>query len=128
MIVVHCSATPPGMDIGANEIRRWHLARGWDDIGYHHVIRRSGHIEPGRPEHLPGAHAYGHNPRSIGVCLIGGTDRDGRPDSNFTRHQFAALCRLTDDLKRRYPAARALGHRDVSRKACPGFDVAAFLE
>ena len=48
-VVVHCAATKPSMDIGAKEIRRWHVdGNGWADIGYHYVIRRSGCIDSGR--------------------------------------------------------------------------------
>ena len=55
-IFIHCSATPPSMDISADDIRDWHLARGWSDIGYHAVIKRDGTIEAGRSEDRAGAH------------------------------------------------------------------------
>ena len=76
-IIVHCSYTPPSMDIGAETIREWHTlpkpkGRGWSDIGYHWVIRRNGTVEAGRSEERAGAHAKGYNQDSIGICLIGG--------------------------------------------------------
>ena len=55
LIVIHCSDTYARMDIGVNEIRQWHLQRGFNDIGYHYVIRRDGAIEQGRPIEKPGA-------------------------------------------------------------------------
>lgn len=74
-IVVHCSATTPGMDIGAAEIRDWHVnENSWDDIGYHIVIRRDGTIEMGRQEGAQGAHAAGYNHDSFAICLVGGID------------------------------------------------------
>ena len=48
-----------------------HLDNGWDGIGYHKVILRSGIIENGRPEFWIGAHVKGLNKSSLGVCLIG---------------------------------------------------------
>ena len=49
-VVIHCADTPEDMDIGAEKIREWHTKeRGWDDIGYHWVIRRDGTLDPGRP-------------------------------------------------------------------------------
>ena len=40
MIVVHCAATKASMDIGATEIKKWHVDdNGWDDIGYHYIIK-----------------------------------------------------------------------------------------
>lgn len=129
LIVVHCSATPQDMDVGAAEIRSWHLRRGWSDIGYHYVIRRDGALEPGRPVDRAGAHVKGHNARSIGVCLVGGNDADdrARAEFNFTRAQLATLERTLVGLLALYPDARVVGHRDLDpRKACPCFDVAAW--
>ena len=57
-IAIHCSATPPSMDIGVEKIREWHVKdNGWSDVGYHYIITRNGTIEPARPEELSGAHA-----------------------------------------------------------------------
>lgn len=141
LLVVHCSATRPDQDIGALEITQWHLRRGFDTIGYHYVIRRNGEVEAGRPENAIGAHVRGHNTRSIGVCLVGGVDARNKPANNFNPAQFATLRQVLDQLQRRYPEARILGHRDLSPdlngdgkitpdefiKACPSFDVAAWL-
>ena len=127
LIVVHCAATPPDMDIGANEIRKWHTDKGWSDIGYHYVIRRSGDVETGRPESVKGAHTYGYNTNSLGVCMVGGVNAKGKPDANFTANQYAALERTLHSLTAKYPDAKVAGHRDFdSGKACPSFDVNAF--
>ena len=126
-LVVHCSATRPSMDIGAREIRQWHKAKGWSDIGYHYVIRRDGRVEKGRPENTIGAHVSGHNANSIGVCLVGGvSDKDyTKAENNFTKEQFESLKSLLKTLSEKYPKATILGHRDFPKvaKACPSFDV-----
>jgi N-acetylmuramoyl-L-alanine amidase len=122
-IIIHCADTYAEMDIGVAEIRRWHIDRGWADIGYHFVIRRNGDIEKGRDEETPGAHVKGHNHDSIGVCLVG-----GKPFCNFTRAQWHALESLVMELKGRYPLAAVSGHRDHDpSKTCPTFDVRAWL-
>lgn len=128
-IVIHCSATSPSLDIGAKEITQWHKAKGWKTIGYHDVIRRSGVIEKGRAYDEPGAHVQGYNYRSVGVCLVGGVDADGNPEHNFTLHQMNALYGLVRSLLDRFPGAIVQGHRDFPGvdKACPSFDVAAWL-
>jgi N-acetylmuramoyl-L-alanine amidase len=129
-IVIHCSATPEGRDVSAAEIRGWHKRQGWADIGYHHVVRLDGSVEPGRPESQPGAHVAGNNARSIGVVYAGGLARDGRtPKDTRTPAQRATLKRLVIELRSRYPGARIRGHRDFPgvAKACPSFDVAAWL-
>lgn len=124
-LIVHCADTFESMDIGVLDIRDWHLERGWADVGYHYVIRRSGVVEKGRPEDRPGAHVRGANHISIGICLVGGKADGGGPEDNFTKDQYRALRGLLEELKRRYPEARVLGHRDVPgvRKECPSFDV-----
>ena len=139
-VVIHCSATPPEMDIGADEIRRWHVEeRGWDDIGYHVVIRRDGGVEGGRSPRLAGTHVRGHNQRSIGVCLVGGSRDDGAPDTPhpyFTPAQWRTLLivpRIVETWARNgaidlAPDWRILGHRDLDpKKACPCFDAGSFF-
>ena len=124
-LVVHASATPPFMEIGASEIRVWHKGRGWRDIGYHAVIKRNGKVEDGRPIAEIGAHVKGHNNESFGICLVGGVDKDNKSEFNFTRHQMDSLIRLLDVLKNEFPDAEVLGHRDFPgvAKACPCFAV-----
>ena len=126
-LVVHCSATPPDMDIGATEIRRWHIEDNcWSDIGYHFVIRRSGALELGREIDAVGAHVRGVNSVSIGCCLIGGVDDDGNPADNFTAAQRVTLDALLRVLAKAYPGAVVRGHRDFAEKACPSFDAKAW--
>ena len=122
-IIVHCSATKPAQVVTVDTIRRWHLARGFKDIGYHYVIYQDGTVHVGRPEHVVGAHASGHNSRSIGVCYIGGlNEQTGKPEDTRTDAQRAALLGLLVELKQKYPGAKIYGHRDFAAKACPCFD------
>jgi N-acetyl-anhydromuramyl-L-alanine amidase AmpD len=122
------------MDIGVQEIRQWHLQRGWADIGYAYVIRRNGSIEKGRDlnrdgnvEDDIGAHALHHNANSIGICLVGGMAEDGSADSNFTYSQLVSLHNLLSNLYVKYNYPKIMGHRDVSSKACPCFDIQSFM-
>lgn len=128
-IIIHCSATAPGMKVNVEVIRKWHLDRGFNDIGYHYVILPNGDIQLGRPVEKVGAHAKGHNTGSIGICVVGGVMKKDRktPDCNFTAAQWAALHALTKSLKVEYGIKRVIGHRDVDDgKACPTFDVEAW--
>lgn len=123
-IIIHCSATREGADFTAADIRRWHKRQGWQDIGYHYVIRIDGTIEAGRPEDQPGAHCKGYNNGSIGVCYIGGVAQDGKTAKDTrTEAQKASLLSLVRELKMRYPLATVCGHREFAAKACPSFDV-----
>ena len=115
------------MDVGVVEIRQWHLARGWLDVGYHYIIRRDGTLESGRPPTRAGAHARGFNQESLGICMVGGvTEADKTTaEDNFTDAQYAELKVLVERLKTDYPQAEVLGHRDLpyANRECPSFCV-----
>lgn len=121
-IIVHCADTPEGRDDKAADIRRWHKARGFNDIGYHYVVDLDGTIEPGRDVTIAGAHTTGNNADSIGVCYIGGADTDMKPKDTRTEEQKTALRLLLKYLVQKYPGAKIYGHRDFSAKPCPCFD------
>lgn len=122
-IIVHCSATAEGKDFTVEQIRQWHLQRGFNDIGYHYVIYRDGSIHKGREESKIGAHCKGHNNHSIGVCYIGGCAADGKtPKDTRTDAQKKALLELLRELKKKYPKASIHSHKDYANKACPSFD------
>ena len=123
-----CSATPSDMDIGADTIESWHKTRGFREIGYHNVIGRGGIIEEGRDIDLNGAHTKGHNKNTIGVCLVGGVDKNNKPENNFTKAQFSSLCRLLRHYMVQYPNATIHGHREYANKACPSFDIHTFIK
>jgi len=125
-IIIHCSATPPDMDIGAQTIKKWHLQRGWRDIGYHIVILRNGDVQLGRPIREAGAHTRGYNSDSVGVCLVGGIDKRGNAQFNFTRAQMKTLHKQICELKKDYDIKDVAGHNEFSAKACPSFDVKAW--
>jgi N-acetylmuramoyl-L-alanine amidase len=157
-LVIHCSATPSGQRLAKNSqsaaavIDGWHKVRGFARqpdavarfnphlpcIGYHHVIDLNGSCESGRGAGEVGAHVAGHNADSIGICLVGGAEREAR----YSRAQWTMLRTLV--LNYRHQLGRDLpvvGHRDLSPdlngdgqiksnewlKTCPGFDVAAWL-
>lgn len=128
LIVIHCAATPPDLDIGAKEIDKWHKERGWSGIGYHYVIRRDGKLETGRDLDAKGAHVKGHNDYSVGICLVGGVDSRNKPENNFTSTQFKVLNKLLDNLMEIYPEAVIVGHTELDKnKACPSFDVERYI-
>lgn len=125
-IILHCSATAEGLDFSVRDIRAWHKAQGWADVGYHYVVRLDGTVQEGRPLDQAGAHCKGHNAASIGICYIGGLAADGRtPKDTRTTAQRAAIRALVTRLRRQFPAATVHGHNEFAAKACPCFDVRA---
>ncbi|SMD18050.1 peptidoglycan-binding domain-containing protein [Rhizobium sp. RU36D] len=136
--VVHVTATPPGWDRGVAGIRAIHKAQGWSDIGYNEIINPDGRAEIGRGKMAIGAHVAGFNSISYGLSLVGGINRDGKPDfSTISAAQLATLERRMRELTRDFPDIKWCGHRDLSpdkngngiiepfehMKACPTFDV-----
>ena len=146
-IVVHCSATRAGQDIGKSEINRMHVARGFNCIGYNFVVRIDGTVETGRSLQIDGAHCnskgfsgVSYNKHSIGICYVGGLDKSGKAADTRTDAQKNALRELIAKLVKEYPDIKEiLGHRDTSAdldgdgivepnewiKICPCFDAAS---
>ena len=142
-LVVHCSATKLSDGWDAARIDKSHKQRGWDSIGYHWVILPDGKIEHGRQLDTVGAHAYGVNMKSWGVCLIGGLDEDGDITEGQlpTDAQAKSLQTIVDLSQSMVSNIVVLGHRDLSPdlngdgiiskqewvKNCPCFDVTTWL-
>lgn len=123
-IIIHCSDTFEGKHWTVDDIRSWHIKRGWLDIGYHYVIYLDGSIHSGRNEDVVGAHCVGYNSHSIGICYVGGKEKGtGKTKDTRTPAQKESLIRLLIELVCRYPDAEILGHRDLAPdRKCPGFD------
>ena len=181
LIVIHCSATPSGKPLAqgqwgkpgylnpAQVINAWHAQRGFQrqpdamrafnpslsSIGYHYVVDLTGEVFTGRALQEVGAHALSYNANSVGICLVGGIERDGR----YTPKQWDSLKKVVQMLSAqcriplrsplrslRAPGAWDItsgvcGHRDLSPdkngdglvesfewlKTCPGFSTADWL-
>lgn len=123
-IILHCTATPEGRHTTVEDIRLWHKAQGWSDIGYHYVVYLDGSIHTGRPIEVAGAHTKGLNKNSIGVVYVGGIDAmNFKPKDTRTDKQKEALDCLLNELLGTYKGATLHGHNEFAAKACPSFDV-----
>ena len=89
-IIVHCSDSDNPKHDTINVIRQWHKLLGWDDVGYHFFIRKSGEIQKGRQLYFEGAHCLGENHDSVGICLSGRKE--------FKEKQFKSCALLIHDL------------------------------
>lgn len=121
-VIIHCSATIEGNDYHIEDIDRWHKQQGWEKVGYHYVVTLDGTIEVGRHEREVGAHAKWHNNRSIGICYIGGLDKDGKPKDTRTEEQKIAMRNLVAMLRAKYPNVDVYGHHEIAMKDCPCFN------
>lgn len=103
--------------------------RNWTAVGYHYGIGEDGTVYDGRSLDEVGAHAYGANTGTIGVCLLGNFAGTNPPDA-----QLQAAVKLISQLMADYGIAETdvQGHREVSQPdrptVCPGFSPSWFRE
>jgi len=96
-------------------IDRIHKNKDYTCIGYHFYVRKDGTIYRGRQEDTIGAHAYGSNSTSIGICAEGNFEED-----IMSAEQKNSIIELVDYLKGKYGISKVVRHRDVCATACPG--------
>lgn len=141
-LVIHCTATPEGRAVSADDIRRWHTAprakggRGWSQVGYTDMIHLDGRVERlvdnnedalvDPWERTNGA--KGVNSISRHIVYVGGLARDGKtPKDTRTDAQRKALECYVKDFHERHPEVRIVGHKELAAKACPSFEVQEWL-
>ena len=125
-IVIHCSATRCNQNYTVEQMRKDHKERGFYDIGYHFYIRKDGTRTQHRMLLEVGAHAKPYNRCSIGICYEGGLDEEGNSCNTLTRAQREEILDLLGILRRLFPRAKVVGHRDLpgtTPKDCPCLNV-----
>ena len=121
-LFIHCSASDNPEHDDVSVIRRWHLARGWDDCGYHVFIKHCGTVQFGRDiEVIPAAQSP-NNAGTIAICL------HGLSKDKFTLRQKRALISLCKEINESYDSVTFHGHKEVaSHKTCPVLDYVSVL-
>lgn len=137
-LIIHETDTPLTFDVQPKDIETWHLkGRGWSRVGYRRLIMRDGSIHDWTNDNGDNwvdsneitNGAKGFNNVSQHWVLAGG--KGSKPKDMFTKHytdeQFDTLNRKIKEFIAIHPNVRIIGHNQVSKKACPGFWVPAFL-
>ncbi|RNC82950.1 MAG: N-acetylmuramoyl-L-alanine amidase [Phycisphaera sp.] len=132
-ITVHHDGMPPTVIRTQQEaaerlemIRVSHVEhRGWADIGYHLIVDPQGRVWLGRPIHLQGAHVRDHNPRNLGVLVMGNFEIE-RPTPQATRTLDALLAHQS--RTHGVPLNRIHTHREWASTACPGRSLQAHMD
>lgn len=125
-IIIHHTAGSGGESV--EDIHAFHQRQGWAGIGYHYFIDHSGTVFIGRPDWAKGAHAYGFNSESLGVCLAGNFS-----DTVPFLGQLRSLIYLTADLCARswIDVDAVYGHGYIPGgehdTACPGTNLMAVM-
>ena len=102
-------------NVSAKDIHKTHIEKGWGGIGYHFYIRKDGTIYRGRPEEVIGAHVYGKNRDTLGICLEGNFEKE-----EPSNEQIDSLVKLSADMIMKYNIEDLMGHRDLYNTLCPG--------
>lgn len=142
-LVIHCTATPEGREVSAADIKRWHTSappagRGWKQVGYTDLFHLDGTVErlvknnedaQVDPWEITNG-AAGYNSISRHIVYAGGVDADNIKKAEDTRtpEQREAMRRYVLDFHRKHPTVKIVGHYQLANKACPSFDVSAWLE
>ncbi len=128
-IVLHHSLTKDSGTVSWQAIRRYHLSKSWDDIGYHfglELINNCYEILMGRMVDQHGAHCPGMNQRSLGIMFCGNFNHR-QPESRL----WTLGIKLVRSLIHTYgiPVKKVIGHHEYAEgRTCPGrmFDLAKF--
>jgi len=122
-VFLHCSASDVPAHDNIETMKRWHKARGFNDIGYHFFISKNGVLHQGRDIEKTPAAQRGNNLRTIAICL------HGLRKEKFTEAQYEALKTLCIDIDKSYAHKVSFhGHCEVSAKACPVIDYKKILK
>lgn len=140
-LVIHCTATAEGRAVSADDIRLWHtspppVGRGWRQVGYTDMIHLDGRIERlvnnNEDAFVDGWEvtngASGYNDTSRHIVYVGGLDAFGNPQDTRTPAQRQAMAAYVIDFAHRHPSVNIIGHNQLAAKACPSFDVPAWLK
>ncbi len=136
-LVIHCTDTPAGREVTADEIIQWHTApkpqgNGWRKVGYRLMFQLDGTQLQLAPNYSDGYvegweitnGAAGYNSVSEHWVYVGGKGCDTRTDAQITAMKDAVLA-----FHKQFPDVLIVGHNYLNPgKACPSFDVQKWLE
>ena len=141
-LVIHCTATVAGKEVSSSDIKKWHTSpipagRGWKQVGYTDMIHLDGKI--GRlVDNYDDANvdswevtngAIGYNSSSRHIVYVGGLSKDWiKAEDTRTAAQLLAMENYVKIFKKRFPNVKIIGHNEIAQKACPSFDVQAWLK
>jgi hypothetical protein len=141
-LIIHCTATREGQNIGAEHIKAWHTSpppagRGWSKVGYsdlilldgdrHKFVHHDGDKFIESSEITNGV--KGMNSVSRHVCYVGGVSVDGKKAKNtLTNAQSQTLESIIREVIAYKPDILIAGHNQFDNKACPSFWIPTYLK
>ncbi len=119
--VVHCAATQPTASV-SSILNYWKNVLKWKNPGYHILIGQKGFTVLANFNEVTNG-AVGYNGNGVHISYIGGIDKAGKPldTRNDLQKRLIQVC--LEELKKKIPTLRVIGHNEVAAKACPSFKV-----
>lgn len=141
-LVIHCTATPAGMEVTEYNIREWHMSeppigRGWSKVGYSDLIHLDGTMtnltpfnQDGRVEGWELTYgSSGINSVSRHIAYVGGVSSDGlNAEDTRTDEQLETMDAYVRYMIRRHPDLLVAGHNQFKNKSCPSFCVVNYCK
>lgn len=120
---MHCTATAQTATV-ENIQKYWREVLGWQQPGYHFIVKPNGEIAYLLDISLVSNGVKGFNSQTINISYIGGVDFKNNPKDTRTPEQKATLLKLLREMKTKFPKAVIQGHKDFPNvhKACPSFE------
>lgn len=171
-LILHCTATPPTLDVTKTHIEQWHRGpsnllngkvrylgkiydsrkdlpndkiggvlvkdlkgRGWKSLGYSLLVKLDGTIDIVTPFSNTGiVHpeevtngVRGQNSWSRHFVYAGGVNEKMEEEDTRTEAQITTLENLVKLQVMHHPDIQVGGHNQFNAKACPSYDVPAWL-
>lgn len=120
-LFIHCTATPQSTTI-SSIIRYWKNVLGWKNPGYHIVLTVDGFTVISDFNLITNG-VRGYNTHGVHISYIGGVDSNGKPLDNRTEIQKRLIEVFIEEMVKRFPDIKVVGHNEASKKACPCFKV-----
>ena len=122
-IVIHCTATSQKTTV-ASIINYWRNTLKWKSAGYHFIYQSDGSEIQLQDINKIANGVANYNSESIHLSYIGGIDSKGKSIDNRTDSQKESMLYRILQLKKQFPSAKILGHRDFPKvaKDCPCFN------
>lgn len=120
-LFVHTTATRQNATVTAIK-NYWKNTMGWRNPGYHIILPTEGFTVIADFNTVCNG-VKGFNTHGVHISYIGGIDSNGRATDNRTESQARLIEVFIEEMVKRFPGIKVLGHNEVSSKSCPSFKV-----
>lgn len=119
-LFIHCTASQPHETVSS--IQNYWRKIGWSNPGYHILLSVDGFTILMDFNSISNG-VRGYNTHGVHISYIGGIEKNGKPLDTRTVMQARLIEVFLEEMLKRFPNIKVLGHNEVAAKACPSFNV-----